>query len=280
MERAGLEQRQRELASRMRELTASMRAAQRSDRKREARAASAWGRHIAVAVRILACTAPDVHAVKAYHRHIGGGKSECEAFVAQVSDAYLATPEEMILEFSWPVDMAHRAHSLAAQRFLVQHRVHDWITAQNNDKGVAPGIGDVLRQRQSLRDASQTAACRRRLFGVSKGGAYRWARRFRVRWKLRALQSAEHELESLEVTRAKVAACQKPCTTVELRGCAAQVQSPPDPEKAPPGQKIAPEQGPFSGPKIGTACKDGTRKRARFPVQLFERWHTESSTAV
>ena len=55
----------------------------------------------------------------------------------------------------------------------------------------------------------------------------------------------------------------------------------PLPGKSPPaGQKTTLEQGPFFGPKIGTARKDGTRKRARFPVQLFERWHTESSTAV
>ena len=204
----------------MRELTASMRAAQRTERKREVRQARAAQRHMAVAVRILACTAPDVSAVKAYHGHVGGRNEDCEAFVEQVSDAYLATPEDMVLEFSRPADMALRAHSLDAQRFLVQLRVHDWITAQNQDKGVAPGVGDVLRQRQALRDASQTPACRRKLFGVSKGGAYRWARRFRARWKLRALQSAEHELESLSVTRAKVFAGRKPWTTLELSGCA------------------------------------------------------------
>ena len=204
METGGLEQRWRNRSTRPREFTASQRASKRAEQQRESRKRRTKAQHVAIAVRILAFTAPSVNAVEAYHRQHGDMSEGTNCFVEQVVDAYLSTPDEAVLDFTKPAAASDGAHSRWAQHFLEQYRVHEWIAEQNTRNGIAPGPRDVLRQRQVLWVARRAPCSSRPSFGTSKGAAHRWVKKLRARWRLRTLTSAEHEVEKVETTQAKV----------------------------------------------------------------------------
>ena len=91
---------------------------------------------------------------------------------------------------------------------MLDFSVHNWIGEQHEKKGVAPSVGDILRQvedtRRALQRRGEVVQQRKQTFH----GAYKWVHIFRRRWRVRNAQVAYHELESVEQARLKAGACE------------------------------------------------------------------------
>ena len=155
---------------------------------------------------LLALTAPDLLPLRAFAERREVSPEVLDVFLEKVVSRYLAMSEHDINEMLWPSTAAGQEQLMIARRFLVEYDVHTWIGAENESKGLAPGIAEVLCRRNELGELQQQCEHSARMYGSSHTASYRWARRFRARWRLRNVQPSQHELEPLGISREKVLA--------------------------------------------------------------------------
>jgi hypothetical protein len=198
----------------------------------------------------LALAAPDVLPVVSYAERRRVAPYDIEDFLGRVVRRYLAMNEGGSNEMLWPTTSAGRERLMVARRFLLEYDVHGWLGAETESKGLAPSIADVLRRRNELAAFAQQGDRPEELYGVSHTAAYRWARRFAGRWRLRTLQPSQHEMEPRETSRAKVC-----CSDVDW-SFGHQLRAPTrlNVRFNEPGQGSAKQRGRCSGPDSVPSC--------------------------
>lgn len=188
------------------ELTATKRKEEKIERRQRAKCRRMLEKHEDIGTILLAKRGADFEMLREYFAKQVEDERGPEDFVHRVSEKFLAMSDA---EVTACVDDTTKgsAAKLAAERFLLEYSVHSWIGEQNSKKGVAPSVGDIVRQVEETRRALQR---RGQVVQQSKQtfhGAYKWIQRFRRRWRVRSAQVAYHELESVEQARAKAGAC-------------------------------------------------------------------------
>ena len=185
------------------ELTDTLRARQNHASKSARRKRQQAVRHEMVGSVLFARIGADFEVLREYSSKKIHESSDHEEFVERVASRFLDMPQN---EFVSLLQRSEAASSVAvaAERFLLDYRVHSWIGEQNSSKDVAPSVGDTLRQaedtRRALRRDGQLWLTKRK----SYHGAYKWVQRFRSSWRLRCAKAAYHEMETVEKARFKV----------------------------------------------------------------------------
>ena len=160
------------------ELTASRRAVQNHASKTARRKGERSVRHEMIGSVLLARMGAGFEVLREYSSKKIHASSDHEDFVERVASRFLAMPQNELVSL---LERSEEASSVvvAAERFLLDYRVHSWIGEQNSSKGVAPSVGDTLRQaeytRRALRTHGHLWLTKRKSFHA----AYKWVQRFR-----------------------------------------------------------------------------------------------------
>ena len=185
------------------ELTATRRALQNHAGKTARRMREQSVRHEKIGSVLLARVGADFEVLREYSAQKISVDGDHEDFVERVASRFLEMPEN---EFVSLLEKSEDASSkmVAAERFLLDYRVHSWIGDQNSAKGVAPSVGDILRSAEDTRRALRQHGHLRLPKRKSFHAAYKWVQRFQSSWRLRRAKAAFHEMESVEKARVKV----------------------------------------------------------------------------
>lgn len=130
-----------------------------------------------------------------------------------------------------------QSYFLEAERFQEEAKVHDYISKQNLQQGIAPSRKLVIEFRRKLKGSHDEDIAHEVPSIAVRAGEKKWIQRFRVRWGLSTGRLPAGDVLELEDLRRKVLHCRK--ATQKAANCAG-------PDFA-PGQK----QGPHSGPRFG-----------------------------
>ena len=275
----------------LREGHARLRKEQKAACARRSRELAARRRALERACVILALHDSDRAWLPAYMREHGmsGVGEELAAFDEELCSQFLSLPLESINRILAPTELRGRGMLRDARAFITKHQLHTWVTKQNESHGIAPTVGDTLTQRDELSAAKVVEAAAPPMWSVATSARYKWATRFRRRWRLGTRKPQARAAVPVHIAREKAELAgntdgMSPWdarTCLGLRSCASSSASPsrpgatrgnprktslpypPAPDDAatpfpsPPTGKAAPESNPFSGQKKGTERQSG-----------------------
>ena len=167
---------------------------------------SARRRLVEQAVVILLLHDTDRSWLPAFMRMHGlsGVDEELTAFDEEVVDHFLALSFADMDSMRTPTDQQGRSRLRNAQAFITEHRLQDWVARQNERHGLAPTVGDALKHRDELAAAAQVETTQQSpLWSVASSARYKWAARFRKKWRLGLKKPHAREAVPLEIARAK-----------------------------------------------------------------------------
>ena len=111
-------------------------------------------------------------------------------------------PEE-INAIRSPDDQRGKARVREVQVFFTNYQLHVWVSKQHVCHGIAPTVGDTLTQRDELAAALVGESDAPPTWSVASSARYKWAAKFRRKWRLGSRKPQAREAVPLEVARKK-----------------------------------------------------------------------------
>ena len=102
-----------------------------------------------------------------------------------------------------PPDRPGQTRLRQAKAFITEQQVHAWVADQNERHGIAPTIGDTLQHRDELSASPNQEMHQAPLWSVQKSARFKWASRFRRRWRMGFRKPHAREAVPLEIAREK-----------------------------------------------------------------------------
>ena len=128
---------------------------------------------------------------------------ELAAFDDEVCSIFEGLSVEDMNAMRDPPDRQGKARLREAQAFITEQQLHAWVAHQNECHGVAPTVGDTLRRRDELAAAHVQEMGRAPLWSVATSARYKWAAKFRRRWRVGLRNPKAREAVPLEAARQK-----------------------------------------------------------------------------
>ena len=132
-----------------------------------------------------------------------GVGEELSAFDEELCSKFLRLKPEEINAIQCRADRRGKARLREAQVFITNYELHAWVSKQNECHGIAPTVGDTLLQRDELAAAHVGKCDAPPFWSVAGSARYKWAAKFRRRWRLSARKPQAREAVPLEVARNK-----------------------------------------------------------------------------
>ena len=194
------------LNGRLREMQHATRACQRRCRGLQKTKAKQQRRAETVAFALFVLSTPDTCASKAYLQStLGLSLSSCAEVCDRLHARFTHADAEELAAIRARTGGVDRFSMTAAQRFQREFLLFQWVCIENEDKGLAPGSGLLLR-RLRFQDAvlpAPGAAPR----PAAKAGEVKWTQRFRFRWRL--LRGSFHARDRVPVQQLRRKAGQR-----------------------------------------------------------------------
>ena len=143
---------------------------------------------------------------------MGGVGEELAAFDEELCSRFLRMLPEEINTIRSPNDQRGKARLREAQVFFTNYQLHAWVSKQNECHGIAPTVGDTLVQRDELAAASVGNSDAPPIWSVAGFARYKWAAKFRRKWRLGSRKPQAREAVPLEVARKKAQLRRKGCS--------------------------------------------------------------------
>lgn len=147
---------------------------------------------------------------------------DAEKLRADVEQAFLDAPTSalsmLVLD---PLNHFEFDDLLCANKYLMEHRLYNWIYAQNHEHGVAPSRAQIIAQALFCIPAQAPERVKDLLSGCLTGAPRkqrRWLARFRARWGARVGVLRSQEDLPVAVRKQKVGVCQTPVVEVFFLG--------------------------------------------------------------
>ena len=182
-----------------------LRKEQKAAHARRSRELAARARALERAIVILALHEADRSWLSAFMREhdMTGVGEELAAFDEELCTKFLSLQPEEIAAIRFPNDQRGQARLREAQVFITNHQLHAWVCKQNECHGIAPTVGDTLAQRDELAAALVGDSDAPATWSLAKAARYKWAAKFRRRWRLGSRKPQAREAVPLEVARQK-----------------------------------------------------------------------------
>ena len=128
---------------------------------------------------------------------------ELAAFDEELCSEFLRLlPEEMNAIRSPSDQRCHRVLR-EAQAFITNHKLHAWVSKQNDCHGIAPTVGDTLVQRDELAAAQLANKDGPPIWSVRCSARYKWSAKFRRLWRMGNRKPHARQAVPLLVAREK-----------------------------------------------------------------------------
>ena len=202
---AALEEGMASLTQSLQSINARLHQERKRNRKRSARELSARRRHVQEALTILILHDSDRRWLPAFMRKHGmsGVGEELSAFDEEVCSSFQTLSVKEINTMRDPPDRPGQTRLRQAKAFITEQQVHAWVADQNERHGIAPTIGDTLQHRDELSATQNQEMHQAPLWSVQKSARFKWASRFRRRWRMGFRKPHAREAVPLEIAREK-----------------------------------------------------------------------------
>ena len=130
-----------------------------------------------------------------------------KTLAGEVEDALLSLPLSALVALETdPLTHFEFCDLLCSHKYVMEHKLHEWISSQNINHGVAPSRDQVVAELPQCIHEHAPPEIQRRLSGFVQGTARKqrmWLARFRKRWGLGYGTLKAQELMSVEEKRQK-----------------------------------------------------------------------------
>ena len=166
---------------------------------------AAWKRTLERATVILALYDSDRCWLPAFMREHGmsGVGEELTAFDEDLCSKFLSLHSEEVNTIRAPRDHLGQGRLREAQAFITKHKLHAWVSKQNECHGIAPTVGDTLIHRDELAAAKVDETDEPPMWSLKTSARYKWAATFRRKWRLGNRKPQAREAVPLPVAREK-----------------------------------------------------------------------------
>ena len=202
---AVLEVRRAALDASLQEGYARLRREQKAACARRSRELAARKRTLDRAIVILALYDSDRCWLPAFMREHGmsGKNEELSAFDHDLCSKFLSLRPEAINTIRAPRDQRDKRKLKEALAFITKHQLHAWVSKHNECRGIAPTVGDTLTHRDELAAAKLNESDETPIWSVATSARYKWAAKFRRKWRLGNRKPQAREAIPREVAREK-----------------------------------------------------------------------------
>ena len=202
---SALEARRAALDASLQEGNRRLRKEQKAAHARRSQERARRARTLQLAIVILALHQADRSWLPAFMRDHGmhAEGEELSAFDEDLCKEFLRLKPEEVNAILSPGDQRSKARLREAQVFITKYDLHAWVSKQNERHGIAPTVGDTLLQRDELAAAHGGDSDAPPFWSVAGSARYKWAAKFRRRWRLGVRKPQAREAVPLEVARKK-----------------------------------------------------------------------------
>ena len=196
------------------------------------------------------------------------GDERCN-LLSNILDEFTALEIDDIVRMEEPIALKDKILLEKAKAEIAKCELHSWVCRQNVEKGLAPTVGALIRQRDAKGEEAQGVLSSEPRGSRSRSSSYKWISRWRKKWRMPKAKIQDRDSPTPSEMREKVWPRQCPSWQSRISrcaphfwgkaksgkcgGCLQERGSGADRKTTPPGYQIVAERGAKNGPFLGAA---------------------------
>ena len=104
--------------------------------------------------------------------------------MTDIVDEFISLDIDTIVHMLEPIAQKDKRLLKEAKAAITQCDLHSWLCEQNIQKGLAPTVGALLRQRHRLNEKMEESTAEPIAGSKGRWASYKWISRWRMNWKL------------------------------------------------------------------------------------------------